>query len=74
LARDFDAPDLVLDELDAKQTVERLEALCNPATSEALRKQLGARSQMIKDRVGQMWTEVEKITTAPRRRAAGGSE
>jgi hypothetical protein len=74
LARDFDAPDLVLDELNPKQTVERLEALCNPAASEGLRKQLGARSQMIKGRVGEMWTEIEKITTAPRRRAVRGSE
>jgi len=74
LARDFNAPDLVLDELDAKQTVERLETLCGPATSDALRTQLGARSQMIKDRVGQMWAEVEKIATAPRRRAARATE
>jgi colanic acid/amylovoran biosynthesis protein len=66
LARDFGAPDLVLDELSPEQTVERLEGLCSRSSSEKLRRQLGARSEDIKNVVRGMWTEIESITKSAR--------
>lgn len=61
LARDFDAPDLVLDELDAKQTVNQLTSMSAAGRRSQLRAHLIGRAEGIKEQTKRMWRDIEAL-------------